>query len=60
VCERTIAQAELAAFYGMNVSEDEARLTLADYFDAHLNAPLTRTQALQRRLAKWWTTVKGS
>jgi len=96
--ERTLA--ELAAIYGMNVSEDEAKLTLADYFDVHLDrapkqgaelvldsivlvarsisggrvnvvglrlpeveeetrAPLTRPQALQRRLAKWWSSVAG-
>jgi len=31
---------ELADIYGVNVSEDEAKLTLSDYFDVHLaNAP---------------------
>ncbi|MCL2716585.1 MAG: potassium/proton antiporter [Alphaproteobacteria bacterium] len=33
--ERTLE--ELAGIYGVHVGEDEARLTLADYFDVHLD-----------------------
>ena len=95
--ERTLA--ELAGIYGVNVNEDEAHLTLADYFDVHLDRapkqgaelpldsivlvarsisggrvnviglrlpedeetaePPTRTQALRRRFAEWWSSVAG-
>src|SRR6516225_2909354 len=95
--EHTLA--ELAEIYGVKVSEDEARLTLADYFDVHLDRapkegaelaldeivlvarsisggrvnvvglrlpeeeekpePLTRAQALRRKLADLWTSVAG-
>ncbi len=83
----------------MKVSEDEGQLTLADYFDVHLDrapkegaelaldeivlvarsisggrvsvvglrlpeddetpAPLTRGQAMRRKLAEVWTSVAG-
>src|SRR6266567_4331051 len=95
--EHTLA--ELAEIYGVKVSEDESKLTLADWFDVHLDrapkegaelalgeivlvarsisggrvnvvglrlpeedetpAPLTRRQALRRRLAELWTSVAG-
>jgi cell volume regulation protein A len=95
--EHTLA--ELAEIYGVKVSDDESKLTLADYFDVHLDrapkegaelalgeivlvarsisggrvnvvglrlpeedetpAPLTRAQALRRRLADVWTSVAG-
>jgi cell volume regulation protein A len=95
--EHTLA--ELAEIYGVKVSEDEAKLTLADYFDVHLDRapkegaelaldeivlvarsisggrvnvvglrlpeddetppPLTRRQALRRKLADLWTSVAG-
>ncbi|GAA0001811.1 hypothetical protein BRDID11002_18120 [Bradyrhizobium diazoefficiens] len=95
--EHTLA--ELAEIYGVKVSEDEGKLTLADYFDVHLDrapkegaelaldeivlvarsisggrvnvvglrlpedeetpAPLTRWQALRRKLAELWTSVAG-
>jgi potassium/hydrogen antiporter len=90
---------ELAEIYGVVVGEDQARLTLADYFDVHLDrapkegatlaldsivlvarsisggrvnvvglrlpeeeegtVPLTRMQALRRRLAELWAQVAG-
>jgi cell volume regulation protein A len=90
---------ELADVYGVTVAEDERKLTLADYFDIHLDrapkegaelaldsivlvarsisggrvnvvglrlpeddetpAPLTRRQALRRKLADLWTSVAG-
>jgi potassium/hydrogen antiporter len=95
--EHTLA--ELAEIYGVKVGEDDGKLTLADYFDVHLDrapkegaelpldeivlvarsisggrvnlvglrlpedeetpAPLTRRQALQRKLADLWTSVAG-
>jgi cell volume regulation protein A len=95
--EHTLA--ELAEIYGVKASEDESELTLADYFDVHLDhapkegaelalgeivlvarsisggrvnvvglrlpedeetpAPLTRSQALRRKLAELWTSVAG-
>jgi potassium/hydrogen antiporter len=91
---------ELAAIYGVAVAEDQAKLTLSDYFDIHLDhapkagaelaldpivlvarsisgsgrvnviglrlpedeevaAPLTRRQALKRKLADIWSSVAG-
>ena len=90
---------ELAEIYGVAVEEEQARLTLADYFDIHLDrapkegatltldiivlvarsiaggrvnvvglrlpedeeerAPLTRMQALRRKLADLWSSVAG-
>ncbi|MBY9039462.1 hypothetical protein K7461_29230, partial [Pseudomonas fluorescens] len=95
--EHTLA--ELAEIYGVKAGEDESKLTLADYFDVHLDrapkegaelpldeivlvarsisggrvsvvglrlpedeetlAPLTRRQALRRKLAELWTSVAG-
>jgi cell volume regulation protein A len=91
--------AELAEIYGIKVGEDEGELTLADYFDVHLDRapkegaelaldeivlvsrsisggrvnlvglrlpeedespePLTRAQALRKKLAELWTSVAG-
>ncbi|MBW7971954.1 potassium/proton antiporter [Bradyrhizobium sp. BR 10289] len=95
--EHTLA--ELAEIYGVKVSEDEGKLTLADYFDVHLDRapkegaelaldeivlvarsisggrvsvvglrlpeedeappPLTRRQALRKKLAEVWSSVAG-
>jgi len=90
---------ELAGIYGVAIGEGQARLTLSDYFDIHLDrapkegaelaldpivlvarsigggrvnvvglrlpedveeiAPLTRGQALRRKLAEIWSSVAG-
>ena len=95
--EHTLA--ELAEIYGVTASDDDSKLTLADYFDVHLDRapkegaelalgeivlvarsisggrvnvvglrlpeedetppPLTRSQALRRKLAELWTSVAG-
>jgi cell volume regulation protein A len=95
--EHTLA--ELAEIYGVKVGEDDGKLTLADYFDVHLDrapkegaelpldeivlvarsisggrvnlvglrlpeedetpAPLTRSQALRKKLAELWASVAG-
>ncbi|KRR05783.1 potassium/proton antiporter [Bradyrhizobium valentinum] len=90
---------ELAEIYGVSAGEEQAKLTLADYFDIHLDrapkegaelaldpivlvarsisggrvnvvglrlpedeeeaVPLTRRQALRRKLAEVWASVAG-
>jgi len=39
---------ELAEIYGVTVDEEQAKLTLADYFDIHLD------RAVQGQIGSWW------
>jgi len=43
--------AELAQIYGVSVEEEQAKLTLADYFDSR--------QRFKRKLADVWSSVAG-